>query len=224
MPQTDPKSTHWRAFLASAAAAGFIRTLGMSWRVRLDDPHGYADPFKWRHPLIWAFWHNRVAGMPLVYEKWFRHRQAVVLTSPSKDGEILARTMHRFHLGAVRGSSSRRGARAMVELAGAIKSGKDVIFTPDGPRGPRYNLHPGLIQLAALTATPVVPIVVEYSRYKAMRSWDAFRIPLPGATVTAHMLEAIPVPPRPDEVVFEEMRLLVETRLRDASCEVTERA
>lgn len=213
-----------KASIASAAAAGIIRGLGLTWRLRLDDPHGYAEPGNWRQPIIWAFWHNRVAGMPLVYEKWFRHRPAVVLTSPSGDGEILARTMHRFHLGAVRGSSSRRGARALIELAGAIKAGKDVIITPDGPRGPCYHLHPGLIQLAALTGTPVVPIIVEYSRFKSFKSWDAFRIPLPGARITARMLEAIRIPPRLEESAFEEMRIQVQTRLRDASCEVTENA
>lgn len=224
MTAPNPSPTPWKAVFAAGAAAGLIRTLGLTWKVRLEDPHGYADPAKWKTPLIWAFWHNRIAPMPLVYRRWFRHRRCVVLTSPSKDGEVLARTMAHFELGAVRGSSSRRGARAMVELARQIRSGTDVIFTPDGPRGPKYHLHPGLVQLAALTGTPVVPIVVEISRFHAFRSWDAFRLPWPGATATARMLEAITVPPGLDETGFTEMRELIESRLRDASCEVTERA
>jgi lysophospholipid acyltransferase (LPLAT)-like uncharacterized protein len=225
--QMTPKSTSptpWKAIFAAGAAAGLIRGLGLTWRVRLDDPLGYSDPEQWRRPLIWAFWHNRIAPMPLVYQKWFRHRRCVVLTSPSKDGEVLARTMGHFDLGAVRGSSSRRGARAMVELARHIRGGTDVIFTPDGPRGPKYHLHPGLVQLASLTETPVVPIVVEISRYHSFKSWDAFRLPLPGATSTARMLEAVTVPSGLDEPGFEEMRLRIESRLRDASCDVTKGA
>lgn len=222
MSTPSPSRTPWKAILYAGAAAGLIRGLGLTWRLRLDDPHGYADPSKWRRPMIWAFWHNRIAGMPMIYQRWFRHRRCVVLTSPSKDGEVLARTMAHFDLGAVRGSSSRRGARAMVELARHIRDGTDLIFTPDGPRGPKYHLHPGLVQLASLTSTPVVPIVVEISRFHVFQSWDAFRLPKPGATVTARMLEAIEVPGGLDETGFEEMRGLIESRLRDATCEVTE--
>ena len=137
-----------------------------------------------------------------------------MLTSPSGDGEILARTMGRFGLGAVRGSSSRRGARALKELVQAMRGGSDVIITPDGPRGPRYHLHAGLVQLAALTGAPVVPIVVEYSPFHRMRTWDAFRIPKVGALVRARFLEAVRVPARLEEENFEDFRAEIERRLR----------
>ena len=217
-----PKNKNWRASLAAAAAAAVIRVLGLTWRLRLDDPHGLAREDKSGGPFIWIFWHNRIAGMPLIYRRWFKHRKALVLTSASGDGDILARTMGWFNLGAVRGSSSRRGARALKELVLTIRAGTDVIITPDGPRGPRYHLEGGLVQLAALTGAKVVPIVVEYSKFKVFKTWDAFRLPTPGATVLARVLEPIDVAGRLNDANFEEMRVLIESRLRDASCEATE--
>lgn len=224
MSESTPKPKNWKPALAAAAAAWIIRLLGLTWRLRLEDPHGLAREGRLGGPVIWIFWHNRVAGMPLIYRRWFRHRKALVLTSASGDGEILARTMAWFKLGAVRGSSSRRGARALKELVLTIRAGTDVIITPDGPRGPRYHLQAGLVQLAALTGASVVPIVVEYSRYKVFKTWDAFRLPLPCSVVRARVLEPIEVAGRLNDANFEEMRVLIETQLRDATCEATEGA
>lgn len=167
--------------LISWIGAWLIRGLGCTLRIRVIDRAGFLDGTL-KCPAIFVFWHNRIMVTPIVYSRHYRKRKgagAVVLTSPSKDGTLLAEFMARFGIGAIRGSSSRRGAAAMRELNDVLAGGTDVIITPDGPRGPCYKLGPGLVFLAQKNAAPVVPVHIEYARCKRLKSWDRFMIPLP---------------------------------------------
>src|SRR5690606_9214875 len=114
------------------------------------------------------------------------HRKAVVLASASHDGAALASAMAVFGLGAVRGSSSRRGVAALIALKRALKSGVDVCITPDGPRGPRYGLQPGVVKLAASSGAPIIPIHVRFSSAWRLNTWDRFVLPKPFSRV--HMI------------------------------------
>lgn len=174
-----------------------LRLLGLTLRFRLEDRSGLRDE-RIKHPVIWAFWHNRMLMVPVIYNWFYKKRQGSVLTSASKDGAIIAGVMHRFGIGAVRGSSSRRGSTAIRELAAEVERGGDVAITPDGPRGPRYTLGPGIIFLAQLTGVPVVPIRIEYSRAVRLKSWDAFMIPLPFTRVDIVFDELFPIAPDAD--------------------------
>jgi lysophospholipid acyltransferase (LPLAT)-like uncharacterized protein len=87
-------------------------------------------------------------------------------------------------MGAVRGSSSKRGSRAFRELVELVEDGRDIAITPDGPRGPRYVLGPGAISLAQLTAAPIIPVHAKFSLCLRMKTWDEFVIPLPFSTVS----------------------------------------
>ena len=169
-----------KAALISWAIALIIRSICVTLRFRVaEDNAGITDGTLDDTPKIWAFWHDRVFTMPVVYRRYFGQRKGAVLTSPSGDGEFIARVLARFGVGAIRGSSSRRGARALRELADLIKSGGDVVVTPDGPRGPRRVVQSGLIKLAQLTETPIIPIRLQYSSAWYLRSWDRFAIPKP---------------------------------------------
>jgi lysophospholipid acyltransferase (LPLAT)-like uncharacterized protein len=152
-----------------------IRALGLAVRLQFEDRCGITQG-KIKRPVIWIFWHNRILMVPLA-RKLTPERQGVVLTSPSKDGEVLAEVMAQFQVGSVRGSSSRRGGQAMRELISTIEAGGDAVITPDGPRGPAYKLGPGVIKLALATGAPVMPVHVHYSRFWQLKSWDGFRIP-----------------------------------------------
>ncbi|MEI6351350.1 MAG: lysophospholipid acyltransferase family protein [Verrucomicrobiota bacterium] len=159
-----------------------VRTLTLTLRVRIEDQSG-----AWAGllpcPIVWAFWHNRVLIMPIIYRRVFAHRKVVALASASKDGAMVAGVLKRFGVGCVRGSSSRRGGAALRELTTAIETGHDIVIIPDGPRGPMYKLSPGVIKLAELTGSPVVPVHIEYTKYWQLRSWDGFRIPKPFSRV-----------------------------------------
>ena len=132
---------------------------------------------------IGSLWHNRLLILPLVLRRFFPNRHGAALISASRDGDLLADAIHRFGYQVVRGSSSRLGASAILQLTEILGSKRDVVITPDGPRGPVYDLGPGIIFLAQKSGAPVLPMNLEYSRCWRLGSWDHFVIPQPFAKV-----------------------------------------
>ncbi len=125
--------------------------------------------------IIYAFWHNRTIASCL----FFQHRGIVVMTSQSNDGEIIARVVRRFGYGTARGSASRGSVQALKGMARILRGGRDVAFTIDGPKGPRYVAKPGAILLARLTGCPVLPMCATIAKGIELKSWDRFRVPFP---------------------------------------------
>ena len=124
---------------------------------------------------IYCLWHDRIfAGT-----YFLRDRGIVVLTSQSKDGEYIARFLRRFGFGAIRGSSSRGGVKALVEMIRAMRRGLPMAFTVDGPRGPRYEAKAGPVLLAQKTGNPMLPFSVECKSFQTVKSWDRLQIPIP---------------------------------------------
>ena len=99
--------------------------------------------------------------------------------SASRDGAFLAAILERFGVQPVRGSSSRRGAQALLELTTWAERGYDLAITPDGPRGPRYVVQDGAMSLAQITGLPIVPVSYFLKWKIQLKSWDGFQIPLP---------------------------------------------
>ena len=203
-----------KAAVFSWLIAGIIRTFGFTLRFTVvEDNAGITDGTLDETPKIWAFWHDRVFTMPVVYERYFGQRRGAVLTSPSGDGELIARVLARFGVGAIRGSSSRRGARALRELTDLIKSGGDVVFTPDGPRGPRHILQPGMIKLAQLTRASVIPIRLEYESAWHLKSWDRFAIPKPFSKIGITFGAPVVIPRRMEADEAETLRSKIQDDL-----------
>ena len=113
-----------------------------------------------------------------------RRAGGVALTSSSRDGELIAQFLSRFGIGPVRGSATRGGSTAIRELVRALRRGHDVGITPDGSRGPCYEIQPGLVLLAQLSGRRILPISFEYANAWRTRSWDRFFIPKPFSRVT----------------------------------------
>lgn len=192
-------------------AAALLKLLAKTLRVQIHDQAGFYDQSR-KHPLLLCLWHNRILGATLVDARFLSKRPLPlnVLTSASKDGGMLAALVKHFRMGNIRGSSSRRGAAALLESKRSLSEGCDIVITPDGPRGPCYHLAPGILYLAASTATPIVPMVVEMKRFwKFGKRWDAFRMPKPFSTVIVHYLPPITVGNLEDPAAFtaEENRL-----------------
>jgi hypothetical protein len=118
-----------------------------------------------------------------------------------------------FGIGAVRGSSSRRAVAALIGMKRALKDGLDVCITPDGPRGPRYGFHAGVIKLAESSGAPIVPIHAVYSSAWRLKTWDRLVIPKPFSRVTVIFDEMLVVPPKLDEAAFETCRERVQAIL-----------
>lgn len=168
---------------------------------------------------IWAFWHNRMFLMPWMWDSIFPTRQAVILTSPSGDGEVIAQTCAAFRLKAARGSSSRRGGQAMIELARLARSGHDIGVTPDGPRGPKYRMNLGVIKLAQLTGLKIIPLHVRYQSAFRFNTWDQFLLPLPFSRVEIEFGAPFHVPRDADEQRCEHHRAALEQILRHGTGE-----
>ena len=201
-----------KARLLGAVGSWLMRALLLTLRFRFEDrARIMATPPE--KPLLWAFWHNRLFVMPYVFEHFFPGRPGAALTSASKDGEILAAFLNRFSVRAIRGSSSRGGARALVEMKRAIEHGFIMGITPDGPRGPRYYLNPGVVKLAQVTGGFVLPVRIRYSRFWQLKSWDGFMIPKPFSTVEVVFDVLHAVPATADDDAFEAERVRLEQRL-----------
>jgi lysophospholipid acyltransferase (LPLAT)-like uncharacterized protein len=169
--------------LEAAAIAGLgyslINALGhtLRWRVEGLD-HFDAIVASGRQPVM-AFWHGRILSATY----YFRRRGIVVITSENFDGEWIARIIERFGYGTARGSTTRGGRKAMLQLVRDMKAGRPTGFTLDGPRGPARVAQPGAVWLAAATGNPLLPFHLEASSYWSVRSWDRTQIPKPFSTV-----------------------------------------
>ncbi|MDR2463952.1 MAG: lysophospholipid acyltransferase family protein [Verrucomicrobiales bacterium] len=157
-----------------------IRLLGLTMRVTVSDPDGVLDGLRQR-PLLIAFWHNRLVMMPWLFRKYFKGGlPGKVMISASRDGQLITDIIKRFDIGTFRGSSSKHGIRAMREMARELEHARFVLaFTPDGPRGPVYQVQPGIIYLAAHSGLPIVPVTYHLSWKWRADSWDQMPLPLP---------------------------------------------
>lgn len=194
-------------------AVGLARLMVFTLRFRLEDRGGVTKG-KVPNPAIWLFWHNEIFIAPFAIGRFAPERTGAVLTSPSRDGDLLAGVMRQFGIRSIRGSSSRRGGTALRELATAIANGDNIAITPDGPRGPVHRLQPGAVKLAQMTGTPLLLTAYRYSRYWELKSWDRFRIPKPFSRVDVIFGETLTIPPgATDDAAFEAERQRVENAL-----------
>ena len=151
-------------------------------RYKIEDRAGVVGKVTAQN-YIASLWHNRLLIFPFVLRRFFPDRHGAALISASRDGELLADAIKRFDYDVVRGSSSRLGASAILQLSQTLASGRDVVITPDGPRGPAYELGPGIVFLAQKSGAAVVPVNIEYSSCWRLKSWDRFILPRPFAKV-----------------------------------------
>lgn len=149
-------------------------------------------------PHIFCAWHNRLPLSLFMYHGFMRAHgrtpRLAAIVSASRDGAMMTRVAELFGVQPVRGSSSRRGAQAMLELASYAAQGYDIALTPDGPRGPRYVCKEGVLSLAQLTGLTIVPVSYHLGWKICLKSWDRFQIPLPFSRVTVSFAEPLAVP------------------------------
>ena len=137
------------------------------------------------------------------------------MISASRDGAFFASLVEPFGVVAIRGSTSRRGPQALLEATTRMEKNYSVAITPDGPRGPAYQVQEGIIHLAQLTGRPIIPMS-NYTRRKiTCRSWDKFQIPLPFARCELRWGRPIRVPRDATEETREQLRLDLEKAMMD---------
>jgi lysophospholipid acyltransferase (LPLAT)-like uncharacterized protein len=178
-----------KASLIALVAYPLLALLCRTYRWRIEGAEHYQAVLDSGRQPILALWHGRI--LPGLH--YFRNRGIVVITSQNFDGEWIARILHRFGFRTARGSSSRGGARALVQLRRDLAAGRPAAFTVDGPRGPARVVQPGVVFLAGATGHPILPYHVEADRRWTLNSWDRTQIPKPFSTVALVIGEPIHV-------------------------------
>ena len=211
---TDNWRSSWvkRAQVAAIAGVGYplLNALGHTLRWRVEGLQ-YLDAIQasGRQPVM-AFWHGRI--LPATF--YFRRRGIVVITSENFDGEWIARIIEHFGYGTARGSTSRGGLKAMLQLVRDMERGRPVGFTLDGPRGPAGVAQPGALWLARTTGNPVLPFHLEASRAWTLGSWDRTQIPRPFSRVALVIGAPMDVAADATDADVERHRIDLGTRLR----------
>jgi len=212
VPHSPSVRQRWVAGIIYGLARGLTWTL----RPRLIDPGPHAAA--WPPQAIYVMWHNRLALCLEAYRIYARPRSKAAglaaLVSASRDGGLLTAVLERYGVQPVRGSSSRRGPQALLELTTWAERGYDLAITPDGPRGPRYVVQEGVIALAQITGLPIMPASYALNWRVRLRTWDGFMVPLPFSQWEVRLGPPLRVPRDATETEREALRQELEQRLR----------
>ena len=140
--------------------------------------------------VLYAFWHGRM----LIFTYSHRRRKIQVLISQHHDGEIIARIIQRLGFGTVRGSTTKGGLKAIIQMVNKAKAGYDIAITPDGPKGPAFKVQPGVAFIAQRSRIPIIPITNSAEKRWTLGSWDKFIIPKPFSRVVIIIGKPLYVP------------------------------
>jgi lysophospholipid acyltransferase (LPLAT)-like uncharacterized protein len=184
-----------RPAILSFLASAYLRLVGLTSRIIWVNRSIREELEAAGSGFIYAFWHGRQVFLVYLHQGDRLH----TMISRSRDGELIARVCRSFGLGAVRGSSSRGGSEALLEMRNILKSGGRIAFTPDGPRGPLHHVQPGVLFLAQKAGRPIVPVAYGAKRrWIFKRRWDEFLIPKPLNRLAMVYGEPIHVKPADD--------------------------
>jgi lysophospholipid acyltransferase (LPLAT)-like uncharacterized protein len=206
----NPKAIRTLAWIAVRLIQGWIGTVRYQDRSigarTLPDRRG-----RTRRRYLYAFWHENMLLPAYQYSRPDLH----VLISTHRDGELITEIVHRLGLRTIRGSSTRGGTEAMRQLM-RISRESHIVFTPDGPRGPRRMLQPGIVYLAARTGLPIVPVGLGYNRALRAKSWDRLALPIPFSKAYCVTTPPLTIPRHVTPETLEPYRLEVERAMHVA--------
>jgi len=212
-----PHAPKWHQRLGALLLYVALRGLLLTVRCRQRVPSGHSE-LKAPTPVIICIWHNRLATCIKPLDLYRRPHNSgagmAALVSASKDGAFLSRTLEWFGVQPVRGSSSRRGAQAILEMTTWAERRYDLTVTPDGPRGPCYQVQDGILKLAQLTGLPILPVALNLNWKISVKSWDKFQIPLPFARCEVCLGKPFRVPANASDAERGELRRQLEAEMR----------
>ncbi len=198
-----------RARVLAAVAWAVARLIGMTLRIHYEGHDRLESLLRSGGGVIMITWHGRT----LIPANVLRHRGYWVMISLSRDGEMQNRIFQRFGFRTVRGSTSRGGIRATLELARRLREGGALAFTPDGPRGPTHKIQMGTLLLAQKSGCPVVPVGISARPRLLVNSWDRYMVPAPFARATWIVGEPVSVAPDADDATKDKLAEKLELEL-----------
>jgi lysophospholipid acyltransferase (LPLAT)-like uncharacterized protein len=212
-----PHTPRWYQWVVAWLIVGLTRAVSSTLRYRWRDDSGLLTNGE-NGPAIYCIWHNRLTLSMKAYHGYVRKRSRslglAALVSASKDGGFLAAILECFKVQPVRGSSSRRGPQALLELTTWAERGFDLAITPDGPRGPRYEVQDGVMSLAQITGLAIIPFSCHLGWKLCINSWDKFQIPLPFSSCEMIFGKPIRVPRETTGEERAKLRRQLESALR----------
>jgi len=166
--------TRWLLLhVAPPLAHAYIRLLHATMRIEARGAAALDAARRDPGHYILCFWHSRFVLMPYCYPG----PRIVVLSSMHRDAEALVRILRKFGIEQARGSSTAGGTTGMRQILRKVEDGCDVGLTPDGPRGPRRRVQPGVVAVARFTGLPIIPVTFSAAPARRLRSWDGTLIP-----------------------------------------------
>jgi hypothetical protein len=159
--------------------------------------------------FIMACWHGELLLIPYAYLRYKKNPNVKLFISEHFDGELIAKTLSFFGFGTIRGSTTRGGAKALIQAIKDIKGGLDIGITPDGPKGPRHEVQDGIIAIAKKTGKKIVLVEIKPTKYWQLNSWDKFVVPKPFGELNYFISQPIDIA----ELEFEEARKLLKEGL-----------
>ena len=202
-------------FFAGILGSLIIRLLIGTMRI-IERPDNYPERIiRQGENIIFAFWHSFM----LVPAYTARNLGIKIMISQHTDGEYITRVVERLGFTTIRGSTTRGGAKALLKMIKGSKEGTVLAITPDGPKGPRFTVQPGIVYLSQKTGFPIVPASLGLTSYWELPSWDKFRIPKPFSKAALICGEPIHIPPKLNKSEVEEYRILLEKRLKEMNIE-----
>ncbi|MGC8886344.1 MAG: lysophospholipid acyltransferase family protein [Verrucomicrobiia bacterium] len=212
-----PHKARWWSQLFGSFIFYIIKLLSLTIRFKWHDYSGIKESKQSQH-FIFCIWHNRLALSLILFERFikknFPNRRLAAMVSASRDGALLTHILELFGASPVRGSSSRRGHQALKEMISRARQGYDLAITPDGPRGPRYEVQYGVIDLSKITGYPIIPVSYSVRWRIRLKSWDRFIIPLPFSRCDVFLGKPIYVPSNSSDEEREYFRRHLESSLR----------
>lgn len=190
-----------------------VRLLMSTLRIKVIGAENHEEGRKGGQNVIFACWHET----QLLFAYTHRGQGIRVLVSQHGDGELIARILQGLGWGPVRGSTTRGGSAALRRMLREVREGHDLAITPDGPKGPRHRVQPGVITLARLTGAPILYAYWSANRMWEFGSWDRFRVPWPFSRVVVFMDGPLWVPRSLSPEGEEEYRLRLEKELQEES-------
>jgi len=201
--------------IADLAFYALIKSIGSTVRFSVYGRAHWEAAHVAGKPPIYAFWHNRI----FLGTYFLRDRHLIVMTSQSFDGEYIARFIQRFGHGAARGSSTRGGVGALVEMIRLVRGGHAAGLTVDGPKGPREIAKTGALVLAKKTGRPVLPFMFNAQRKIEIGSWDRLQIPVPFTRADVRIGAPLHVAPDATDAELEARRDELQAALERLSAE-----
>jgi lysophospholipid acyltransferase (LPLAT)-like uncharacterized protein len=206
----NPAIIKWIGFLGAALIHWWVGTLSIRLRTVNGQPLFPVQAGFNEGSCLYAFWHENILA-PCGY---FGRRDIHVLIGEHADGEMIAQIAGRLGFGLIRGSSTRGGIKAMRQMIRA-SAGNHIVVMPDGPRGPRRHIEPGLLYLASRTGLPIILVGIGHDRPWRLKTWDRFCLPRPFSRAIVLAAEPIRIPEDAKKEQLEEYRLRLETMLSD---------